>query len=80
MATATSKCTQVNNVLSEDVLSVPQAQSELFKLLGRRLDKSTLYRWMEKGTGGVKLEYVKIGRFFYTSKQAIHRFITAANS
>jgi hypothetical protein len=38
---------------------------------------STFWRWCRGGLHGVTLEYVKIGRRFLTSREALDRFFTA---
>ena len=40
---------------------------------------STLYRWMERGVKGVKLECVAVGGRTFVSKEGIARFITACS-
>lgn len=67
----------VQSVLTEDVLTVPQARTELQELTGIRPDKSTMTRWILKGSQGVRLEAVKLGRNWITSRQALTRFIVA---
>lgn len=41
---------------------------------GRPVNVSTLYRWALKGVGGVRLDAVRIGSRWYTSKEALQRF------
>ncbi len=67
----------VSKILTEDVLTLAQAQSELQTLTGHRHDKSTLIRWIQRGVGGQRLEGVRIGNQIATSRQALTRFITA---
>jgi hypothetical protein len=76
MVTATAESV-VSRVLTEDVLTVKQAQSELEAITGRRYDKATFPRWMFRGVGGIKLDHVRVGNQLLTSKQALHRFIAA---
>ncbi len=64
-------------ILSEDVITLADAQKELKPLLGRRPDKTTLYRWCLNGVGGVRLEHVRIGNRILVSRQALTRFIEA---
>lgn len=45
----------------------------------RRLSPSTVYRWHSRGVGGVKLEAVRVAGRFYTTKEAIERFLAACN-
>ena len=70
----------VSRVLTEDILSLSQAQRELQNLIGTRTDKSTLIRWIKKGVRGAKLEAVRLGgRSIFTSAQALTRFIQATS-
>ena len=71
----------VSRVLTEDILSLSQAQRELQSLIGTRTDKSTLIRWIRKGVRGAKLDAVRLGgRSIFTSSQALTRFIQATTS
>lgn len=70
--------TAIHRVLTENPLTIKQAQAEIQKAFGRRVDKSTLCRWIHKGVkGGAKLEAVRIGDQLVTSAPAIHRFLVA---
>lgn len=44
---------------------------------GKRVAVSTLWRWCRKGLGGVRLEYIRIGRSIATSREALSRFCNA---
>ena len=70
----------VAKVLSEDVLTLRQAAVELSAISGKRPDKSTIFRWISRGCGGVKLDGVRVGRDWLTSRQAITRFIVARSA
>jgi len=67
----------VARVLTEDALSLSEARSEIQHITGRRVDKGTLARWIHKGAGGIRLDAVRVGSQLLTSKQALHRFVTA---
>lgn len=68
----------VSRILSEDILSLAQARTELQSLTGIRPDKATMTRWIHRGVGGVKLEAIRLGgRSIFTSMQALNRFIEA---
>lgn len=43
----------------------------------KRIHKSAVYRWMQRGRGGVRLEWIKIGGTRYTSLEALQRFADA---
>ena len=68
----------VSRILTEQVLSLSQARSELANITGKRPDKATMTRWIHRGVGGTKLEAIRLGgRDLYTSLQALTRFIEA---
>ena len=41
---------------------------------GKPVHISAVYRWIQRGLGGVHLETIKIGGTLYTSKEAFQRF------
>ena len=41
---------------------------------GKRLQVSAVYRWVQRGLDGVKLEVIRIGGRRYTSVEALQRF------
>ncbi len=41
---------------------------------GRRVHISAVYRWLNRGLGGICLESIKIGGTTYTSVEALQRF------
>lgn len=67
----------VARILTEDPITLQEARMELFRVTGRRPDKTTIYRWCLRGVGGTKLEHIRLGDRILTSHQAITRFITA---
>lgn len=69
--------TIVSRVLSEQVISIAEAQRELRKTINQQVDRSTIIRWINRGCGGVKLDGVKIGNQLVTSTQALTRFVIA---
>ena len=79
MSTSTKKTKQstASQILTEDVLTLQEARTELRRSTGRRPDKTTLYRWCLRGVGGVKLESIRLGDRILTSRQALTRFIEA---
>jgi len=62
-------------ILTEDVLTLNQAAREL----PTRTHLSTVYRWAKRGVNGRKLETLKVGSQFITSRQALTRFLLALN-
>ena len=74
MASTTTEST-VSRILTEDVLTLQDARTEIFRATGRRPDKTTLYRWCLRGVNQTKLEHIRLGDRILTSRQAITRFI-----
>lgn len=63
------------DVLSEHVLSLAHAARHVPKLRGdRRVHISTLYRWVQAGVRGTRLETIWIGGTRCTSIEALQRF------
>ena len=58
----------------EELLTLTEASKALPAVDGKRPHISTLWRWCRVGLGGVKLEYVRLGRRICTSRQALGRF------
>lgn len=67
----------VSRVLTEDVITLSQARTELYHITGRRPDKATMTRWIHRGVHGIHLDAVRVGIQLLTSRQAITRFIEA---
>lgn len=65
----------VHRILTEDVVSLKEAQREIEKVMQTRLDRSTIHRWALRGVKNVKLDSVRLGGKTLTSKQAINRFL-----
>jgi len=42
---------------------------------GRPTHVSTVFRWIQRGVRGVRLEAVRIGGSMYTSREALQRFV-----
>jgi hypothetical protein len=58
---------------------------EVSKLLpvrpnGRRVHISAIYRWVQRGIKGVRLEAIRIGGTTYTSREALQRFALPADA
>jgi hypothetical protein len=41
---------------------------------GKRVHVSAVYRWAQRGVGGLRLEAVRVGGTTYTSREALQRF------
>ena len=63
------------DLLAEDVIPLNEVPEEI----PGRVDVSTVWRWAQRGVGGIKLETVKIGGKKLTSRQALSRFIAATS-
>ncbi len=47
---------------------------------GRRIHISAVYRWIQRGVRGVRLESVRIGGTTYTSEEAMQRYAEQLNA
>lgn len=65
------------DIQSEQVVGLTEASKIIPPRNGRRVAASTLWRWCRKGIGGVRLEYIRLGRNIATSTQALNRFFCA---
>jgi hypothetical protein len=74
---ATIENSAISRILTESPITLDQARNELKPILGKRVDKTTLYRWCLRGVGGVKLEHARVGNQILVSLPAITRFIEA---
>lgn len=41
---------------------------------GKRIHISAVYRWVQRGVGGTRLEVIRVGGTTYTSREALQRF------
>lgn len=67
------------SLLDETVLTFPEATRALPQPGGRAIHTTTLWRWARQGLRGaggslVRLEYIRLGRKLFTSKEALARF------
>jgi hypothetical protein len=67
----------VRRVLSESVLTIPQARIDILNATGIKPDTATICRWILRGRKGVTLEAVKVGNQWITSIESLNRFIIA---
>lgn len=70
------------NLENETLISLAEAAASLpSSRPGKRLNLSTVWRWITHGVrGGVRLESVVVGGARFTSREAIARFIAACNA
>ena len=64
-----------STILTENIITLKDARSEIAAITGKRPDLATVSRWIHRGVGGTRLEAVRVGRQLLTSKQALTRFI-----
>ena len=62
------------DIATETILTPDEARRQIPGRQGKKMDLCTLYRWMQRGRKGIRLEYVCIGGKQCTSKQALARF------
>lgn len=75
----------MGNLLEENAVTLAEARNLLPQgLAGKKLHRSTLIRWITRGVDGpegkVRLEGLRIGSRYCTSREAIARFVDALNS
>jgi hypothetical protein len=61
----------------EKLLSLSEAARTLPPIDGRRPHSSTIWRWIRRGSRGIHLEHVRLGRRTCTSVEALSRFVNA---
>jgi hypothetical protein len=68
------------SILDEEVIRISEVPDLPFmRGRGNKVSLATLWRWVNNGLKGVRLETVKIGGTRCTSVQAVQRFIRAHN-
>ena len=60
---------------SESLLCLADAANSLPSAQGRKVHQSTIWRWCSRGVRGVRLEHRRIGTRYFTSREALSRFI-----
>lgn len=63
------------SILTEDVISIADVPRELPSKARPHI--STVYRWINVGVRGVRLESCRVGSQIVTSRQALTRFLAA---
>jgi len=64
------------DIHTEELLELNKVPANLERRTGKRLNVSTVYRWINRGIAGVKLETILIGGSRFTSAEALNRFFT----
>jgi hypothetical protein len=68
-------------ILEEQVTGLAEAARLLPQLRrGRPVSPSTIYRWIESGVNGIRLETAMLGGRRVTSKEALLRFFARLNA
>lgn len=62
------------DVTNETLILPTEASKILPKQKGKKLNVSTVYRWMQTGLRGHRLEFICIGGTRFTSHEALNRF------
>lgn len=58
----------------EELVHLREVPALLPSHAGKRIHISTVYRWVNRGVDGVRLETVKVGGLHYTSHEALSAF------
>ena len=68
------------DLLNENLVTLDEAVKIIPPKNGKRIHKSTLYRWALRGVrGGIRLETVFYGGVRCTSREALQRFLDQIN-
>jgi hypothetical protein len=59
-------------------MTLNEAAAYIGSVTGRRPPMATMYRWVQKGIRGGKLEAHRIGGRYFTGRQAVESFLNAA--
>jgi len=65
---------------TETILSLAQAARSVPGRSGCGVHAATIWRWMQRGIRGVRLETILIGGIRYTSQEALHSFFNATTA
>jgi hypothetical protein len=73
------------SLLSENLIHLSDVAKRVPAGRGKRLHTSTVFRWTREGVRGpsgekIRLESLKVGKYWFTSNEALERFITATNN
>lgn len=62
------------DVLNEELIALTDVADHLPRRGGRKVNYSTIFRWVQRGIRGKRLETVRMGGCRFTSKAALNRF------
>lgn len=60
---------------SEGAISLSEASGVVWEVTGRKPAKSTLIRWVLRGSSGKRLAALRVGGTYFTTRQAVDDFI-----
>lgn len=63
------------DIAVETIFPIVEAPGRLPSRHGKKINITTVYRWIRSGSRGVKLESIILGGVRYTSTEAIQRFV-----
>lgn len=75
----------MSNLLAENLIHLSDVAKRLPPGRGKKVHTSTVFRWIHKGVVGpngirILLEHARIGKYRFTSLEALERFVAAINS
>jgi hypothetical protein len=62
------------NLNTEAIVYITTVPVEIERRGGKRVNASTVWRWVHHGVKGVRLEALRLGNEWYTSREALQRF------
>lgn len=63
---------------TENLIPFNQVPQHLEKKFGHKVHIASIYRWVNRGLGGVRLETIKVGSKRFTSVEALDRLFNGA--
>jgi hypothetical protein len=67
----------MSDLLKETLLPLHDVAGLVPPGRGRRTHVSTVHRWVQRGVGGVRLEAIRVGGRWLSSREALGRFVAA---
>src|SRR5262245_889697 len=70
----------MNQLTTEPLSSLADLADSLPEPNGRKTSRSTVLRWVKRGVRGIKLEAVRLGNVWLSSREALQRFLDRLSS
>jgi hypothetical protein len=64
------------DIQHDQLVELSKVPANLQKRTGKRLNLSTIYRWINRGIADIRLETILVGGQRFTTAEALNRFFT----